>query len=62
MTTCDWHGLQCLSNASDLLDSVKAAMLGLSNFDQKKIRQIDSGGLHLFKFLAVRSCDLGTAK
>jgi len=44
MTTCDWHGLQCLSNASDLLDSVKAAMLGLSNFDQKKIRQIDSVG------------------
>ena len=31
-----------MSNASDLLDSVKAAMFGLSNFDQK-IRQIDSG-------------------
>ena len=34
MTTCDWRGLQCLSNASDLLDSVKAEMLGLTTFDQ----------------------------
>ena len=35
MTTCDWRGLQCLSNASDLLDSVKSSMLGLTNFDQQ---------------------------
>ena len=29
MTTCDWDGLQCLANASDLLDSIRSV-----NFDQ----------------------------
>lgn len=37
MTTCDWDGLQCLANASDLLDSIRPvgmSMLASSTFGQ----------------------------
>ena len=32
MTTCDWDGLQCLANASDLLDSIRP--VGVATFGQ----------------------------
>ena len=40
MTTCDWNGLQCLANASDLLDSIKPTGSKLSmTFDHQHLLQ-----------------------